>query len=93
MELGTRTDICSNSGGAQVNSVGDREPFQYATRHLSVWFTRSSASSRSLHNFRRYFRQFVISEQKKNGREESSASEGYRGCGTEREHNRKDCCI
>jgi len=35
----------------------------------------------------------VISGQKKNGREESSASEGDRGCGTEREHNRKDCCI
>jgi hypothetical protein len=41
-EILAESSTRSDSGGAQVNSVGDGELFQYATRHLSEWFAWTS---------------------------------------------------
>lgn len=62
----------------RVKPVGDRELFQYATRHLSVRF--ASVVRSLLH------RKLSVSERERDGREGSSAGQGdgRRGPGRER---------
>jgi len=47
-EILAESSTRSGGGGAQVNSVGDGELFQYATRHLSERFAWTSPWIRPL---------------------------------------------